>query len=144
MMKIVPGYETWSEIDLLAGVIVGEASGEPSDGQVAVGLVIRTRVQHPRWWGRNWREVVLCKSQFSCWADHNAYRIVQARGARSPAWAKAWFIARDIYLGVTQDYLDRATHYHAHDISPQWAAKMIRLDRIGDHVFYRDPGEIGG
>jgi len=141
-MKIVPGFENWSELDLLTGCIVGEASGEPTDGQVAVALVIRTRVEHPRWWGRNWREVILADKQFSCWQDHNAYRIIQARHSRTPAWTKAALIAHDVYIGLTQDFLDRATHYHAHDITPKWAGKMTRLDRIGDHVFYRDEGEL--
>lgn len=141
-MKLVPGFETWSELDLLTGCIVGEASGEPTDGQVAVALVIRTRVEHPRWWGRNWREVILADKQFSCWQDINAYRIIQARHNRTVSWAKAALIAQGVYTGVTQDFLDRATHYHAVSVSPKWATDMIRIDQIGDHVFYRDPSEI--
>lgn len=35
------------ELDLLARVITGEASGEPYDGQVAVASVILNRVRHP-------------------------------------------------------------------------------------------------
>jgi spore germination cell wall hydrolase CwlJ-like protein len=29
------------------------------------------------------------------------------------------------------------THYHRHDVSPEWSKKLQLLGRIGDHVFFR-------
>ena len=52
--------ETLSEVTLLAGTIFGEADDQEYAGKVGVGLTVATRVKYPRWWGRNWRQVILC------------------------------------------------------------------------------------
>ena len=136
-MKIKPGYETWSELDLLTGLIIGEASGEPTAGRIGVAITVHSRVNQPCWWGRNWREVILCDKQFSCWDDHNADRIVSARREKGPLWQACRDIAIEAYLGQIADHIGRPTHYHATSISPAWAKKLTRLTQIGGHIFYR-------
>lgn len=136
-VRLYPGYEKWSELDLLTGVIIGEARGENHEGRVGVGIVVRNRVASPGWWGRNWREVILCRHQFSCWADHNAAEIHDERRNQTALWAQVREIAADVYLGHIVDRLGGPTHYHAVGVSPSWAVGMINLGRIGGHVFYR-------
>lgn len=137
-MNIISGFESWSELDLLAGCIYGEASGEPYQGKVGVGLTIQTRTRYPGWWGRNWREVILCPKQFSCWDDHNRDRITKARKLNDVDWRECYHVARDIYLGVTMDTVGGPTHYHALYVQPAWSNKLIFLAQIGQHRFYRD------
>jgi spore germination cell wall hydrolase CwlJ-like protein len=36
--------------------------------------------------------------------------------------------------------LASATHYHATYVSPRWARSMLRLAKIGQHVFYEERG----
>jgi len=84
MVKIITGYDTWSELELLTGVIIGETRGESTAGMIGVGITARTRTEHPGWWGRNWREVLLCDKQFSCWADLNAKVINESRRLKTP------------------------------------------------------------
>ncbi len=31
----------------------------------------------------------------------------------------------------------KATHYHAQSVHPRWVREMRKLDRIGEHTFYR-------
>ena len=136
-MKIAPGYETWSELELLTGVIVGEASGEPTAGRIGVAITVHSRVNQPCWWGRNWREVILCDKQFSCWDDHNADRIISARKENGPLWQACREIAIETYLNRIDDHIGQPTHYHATSITPPWAKKLTRLTQIGHHIFYR-------
>ncbi|MBE8220002.1 MAG: hypothetical protein HAW65_01665, partial [Alphaproteobacteria bacterium] len=35
---------------------------------------------------------------------------------------------------------DRATHYHADYVVPSWSKKMVRIEKIGRHIFYADTG----
>lgn len=41
----------------VAATIWGEARGESYEGKLAVGCVIRNRVESPGWWGRDWTSV---------------------------------------------------------------------------------------
>lgn len=142
-MKLVPGFEEWSELDILTGTIFGEARGECTDGKVGVGLTIQTRVLNPGWWGRNWREVCLADRQFTCWQDHNRDVIVRARKEQTADWKSCRSVAIDIYLGHLLNGLGHPTHYYnPKEIpggAPKWEKNMIRLTTIGNHVFLHDP-----
>jgi spore germination cell wall hydrolase CwlJ-like protein len=35
------------------------------------------------------------------------------------------------------DYSMGATHYHRHDVNPQWSCRMTLVATVGDHEFYR-------
>ena len=67
-------YDSYSDHDLLALCIWREARGETRDGKFAVGCSIRNRVNHPRWWGRDYRSVILDPWQYSSFnaADPNS------------------------------------------------------------------------
>ena len=131
--------EHWSEIDLLAGTIYGEASDQPMEGKAGVGLTIRTRATHPGWWGKNWRQVILAPHQFNCWEDRNRQRIISAYYKNQPAWEDCQKLAEDIYMGRATDYIGAPTHYCRFDVHPAWRRKLLFLCQIGDHVFYHDP-----
>ena len=51
----------------VALTIWGEARGESLEGRVAVGMIIKNRVRHPRRWASDWRKVCHQRWQFSCW-----------------------------------------------------------------------------
>jgi spore germination cell wall hydrolase CwlJ-like protein len=118
---------------------------------IGVGVTVRTRVQHPCWWGRNWREVILRDgrednphdAQFSCWQDANAAVIRESRQKQTPLWKMMMGLAIDIYTGKTADAIGGPTHYHTPLVFPDWAAKMKRLCTLGNHIFYRDIGQEG-
>ena len=46
-------------------------------------------------------------------------------------------IASHVLAGVWLDQTDGATHYHAIDVSPDWAMVKTRVVRIENHIFYR-------
>lgn len=152
-MKIIPNYDDWSEEEILAGLILGEASGESKEGKVAVAHTVKTRVEHPRWWGNSYRSVCLCYSpktqsrpavsQFSCWLDVNASRIKKEKDNSSIIWKQCLVIANGIIHNIFTCNLDRPTHYHTLTCFPDWSSKMLKLDTIEHHIFYRDISEKG-
>ena len=134
-------FRNWSELDLLTGLIYGEARGEPWSGKVAVGMTARTRVLHPGYWnwGHNWREVILAKDQFSCFRedDPNRQKIIKAKSEEESKWKECRIISKEIYLGNMVDYAKmELTHYHSRDIQPFWAKKLRLITIIGNHIFY--------
>jgi len=39
--------------------------------------------------------------------------------------------------GHLDDFVEGATHYHAHYVKPSWAETKTYVTRIDDHIFYR-------
>ncbi|MBV6658122.1 MAG: cell wall hydrolase [Devosiaceae bacterium] len=127
----------------LAEGIYFEARGEPRRGQVAVAQVIMNRVNHDEfpdticgvvYQNQHWRN--RCQFSFAC--DGIPERVTEQR-----AWEESESVARQVLEG--RDLIDTitgSTHYHATYVRPRWAPRMIRLDRVGLHIFYK--GRYGG
>lgn len=139
----VPKVAAISKADLtcLATAIYFEARGEPQKGQIAVAQVILNRVQ-----ASSYPDTVCgvvyqgvrgkggCQFSFAC--DGKPDRIREKQ-----AWANAQRTARDALAGqVRLADVGMATHYHATYVAPSWARKMQRLAKIGQHIFYLEPG----
>ena len=41
------------------------------------------------------------------------------------------------FYGHLDDFVEGATHYHAHYVNPSWAETKTYITRIDDHIFYR-------
>jgi spore germination cell wall hydrolase CwlJ-like protein len=126
------------ELNCMATAIYFEARGEAYRGQVAVGQVVLNRVAH-RLYPETICSVVYqnkskrnaCQFSFAC--DGIPERVTEAK-----AWAQAEEIAKGIISGEL--YLPEvgySTHYHATYVRPQWAPRMTKVTKIGQHVFYQ-------
>ena len=136
---------------ILTLTIYGEARGEPIEGQIAVGCVIRNRVQVGRW-GASYAKVCLAPWQFSCWRPEGGrenYETVVAAAEmlvrsttlpddqmlRQCAWVSQGIIGHWI-----QDTVKDATHYLTADLHarrpPVWAVGQVPACRIGAHVYF--------
>jgi len=55
--------------------------------------------------------------------------------------------ARQIAEAAVNGYVVRevgtATHYHAVYVDPWWRSTLVQIARVGDHIFYRWPGQAG-
>ena len=122
----------------LAEAIYFEARGEPWKGQAAVAQVVLNRVKNPTYPStvcgvvyQNKHRRNRCQFSFAC--DGIRDRIRSAR-----LWRQAQKIAREITNGKHWNKtVGASTHYHATYVRPRWARRMIRLSRIGRHIFYR-------
>lgn len=127
------------EIDLLARTMWGEARGEGSKGMQAVANVVMNRVEKGGWWGATVKDVVLKKSQFSCWNenDQNRAKLLSVTTADTNFWT-AKKLAALAYNGQLDDITGGATHYHAKSVLPAWASKLTWTATIGNHIFYEE------
>lgn len=131
------------QFECLAEGVYFEARGEPRRGQVAVAQVIMNRVNHDEfpdticgvvYQNQHWRN--RCQFSFAC--DGVPERITERA---------AWEVAEDVSRQVLEgrdliETIEESTHYHATYVRPRWAPRMIRLDRVGLHIFYK--GRYGG
>ena len=62
--QVRAALDDWQALTL---TLYGEASAEPIEGKVAVGCVVRNRVQTPNRYGSTYRAVCHQRAQFSCW-----------------------------------------------------------------------------
>jgi spore germination cell wall hydrolase CwlJ-like protein len=123
----------------LTTAIYHEARYESAAGQRAVAEVVLARTRVP---GRpkticgvvyqgNWRATG-CQFSFTCDGLSD--------GARDPAqWSRARRSAQAALAknGKAKRYARGATFYHASYVRPRWAKQMVRVAKIGTHIFYR-------
>jgi spore germination cell wall hydrolase CwlJ-like protein len=132
-------------LQCLAEAIYYEARSESEDGQRAVAQVVLNRVRHPAWPGTVCGVVYQgpmragggCQFTFTC--DGALLRMPYGAD-----WARARRIAADALAGRVFAPVGLATNYHTHQVLPDWAFRLPKTTVIGNHIFYRLPGEWGG
>ena len=147
----IPG--AWDTLTLLAATVFLEAEGEPDEGKVAVGWVIRNRADQ---WKQEIRQVIVAPHQFSCWnADYAPVAATRLAASSGMPVVGCWRAAAAVLWRLVADPVDGATHYlnveatkaarRAHDL-PAWAADptdATHIDTarvvavIGRHTFLR-------
>lgn len=138
---------------LLTLTLYGETRGEPIEGQIAVGCVIRNRVQIGRW-GASYAKVCLAPWQFSCWRPEggrdNYETVIEAaqmlaKSTTLPDDALlrqcAW-VAQGVIGAWILDTVREATHYYAPAAMvpagsvPKWAINLTPVAKKGQHLFF--------
>lgn len=144
-------------LETLALTLYGEARGEPVEGRIAVGSVIRNRAARG-YRGGTIAEVCLYPLQFSCWQPvggvanytHVIGLAERMAAGQAPQWATvkqaeifaetAW-IAEGLIRGVIRDRVAGARHYLARYLyesrPPKWARGAPVICEVGGHVFVR-------
>lgn len=135
--------EEEKELLCLALNIYHEARGEPYEGRVAVAQVSVNRAKDEQFpdsicgvvkqKSRTREGRVVC--QFSWYCTEKGKNI---RPLSSEAFQESLDIARRVLFGgYALDSLREALYFHSRAIQPNWS--KVRLARIGNHVFYKDP-----
>lgn len=122
----------------MSEAIYFEARGESYRGQVAVAQVVMNRLHHPLYpkticgvvfQNANMRNA--CQFSFAC--DGIPETVTDKK-----SWAQAEEIAKKVTSGeLYLSEVGNATHYHAAYVYPDWAPRLKRVTRIGEHIFYR-------
>jgi spore germination cell wall hydrolase CwlJ-like protein len=142
------------EIECLAKNIYFEARSESIDSKRAIAWVTLNRVvsnKYPNticdvvyqaktsnWWKKyNGSDVpVRNQCQFSWYCDgkpDNIYDYIAYQNAESIAWYIIMVYGREY------DPTNKATHYHAYYVKPNWGKKEFKTAQIGSHLFYKLP-----
>ncbi len=122
----------------LAQAIYFEARNEPARGQQAVAQVVLNRVFSPYYPKdvcsvvyQNAHRHLSCQFTFAC--DGKPEKV-----SEHGAWARATRIAtQTLNAKVWLPEVDKATHYHAAYVRPNWIRDMKVMVRYGLHTFYR-------
>lgn len=133
---------------IVALTLYGEARGEPIEGRIAVGCVIRNRVR-ARYRGDSYQAVCLAPLQFSCWNTNDPNRpqlirlataLADGQGAEidDPVWHETLYVARGIVTDLILDRVGSARHYHAVGVMPDWSRHQLPVAQFYRHVFYED------
>ena len=77
-----------------------------------------------------------CQFSFTCDGAMN-------RPPNPESWARAKAVATAALNGSVAAEVGMATHYHADYVSPYWAERLVKLRKIGVHIFYRWTGAWG-
>lgn len=124
----------------LAAAVAHEAGLEPEAGREAVAEVVVNRVRAPN------RPKTICGVVFEG-ADRRTgcqftFTCDGALQRRLPDWmiTAAFTTAARVLDGLVPARVSGATHYHADYVSPYWAPSLVKISRIGAHIFYRTPG----
>lgn len=118
-----------TDLQALALTLMFEAGSEPVEGKIAVGCVVRNRVDHPKRFSDSYRGVCTARSQFSCWwafgGAVNNMRLMAAATAlvsgqpppftdlEAGAFRECWFLAEGIIGGQIRDNTRGALNYYA-------------------------------
>jgi spore germination cell wall hydrolase CwlJ-like protein len=126
-------------VQCLSAAIYYEAATEPTEGQEAVAQVVINRMRTPGY-PKSICGVVFqgaerpgCQFTFACDGS-------MARVPVSWAWKNAQAVATRALSGFVMTKVGDATHYHATYVLPWWSPTLVKLGRIGQHIFYRRAG----
>jgi spore germination cell wall hydrolase CwlJ-like protein len=126
----------------LTQAVYYEAGFEPLEGRRAVAQVVLNRLRHPAFpksiCGVVYQGAGSGTCQFTFVCDGALYRRPAA-----DAWRQAEQVARAALSGYVESSVGEATHYHADYVAPRWAPLLAKVASIGQHIFYRWPGEWG-
>jgi spore germination cell wall hydrolase CwlJ-like protein len=129
-----------NEVECLAAAVHYEAANQGEEGQEAVAQVVLNRLNDPRY-PKTVCGVVFqgstrstgCQFTFTC--DGSL-----SRRPAMAAWRRAETVAEQALDGYVMTDVGAATHYHTIWVHPYWGPTLVKVARIGAHVFYRVPG----
>ncbi len=131
------------DLECLTQAAYYEARGEGRDGMRAVAQVVLNRARH-RAFPNSVCGVVFqgagrrtgCQFSFTCDGS------MRGRVNRA-AWNRAREVASAALSGSVDPRVGNATHFHTTGVSPRWRHSLVRVNQVGDHVFYRFGGRSG-
>lgn len=123
-----------SDLQCLALNVYREARNQPIEGQLAVAHVTLNRYEASQL--PTICDVVFKSGNFAWTRDP---KVVDEWPRDEAAWDRAQRIARKALANPSNDPVKGSTYFHTVSSEPDWAPNLVRVARIGDHVFYRAP-----
>ncbi len=142
----LPSFSTASgkrALECLSQAVYFETGRDDERAQSAVAQVVLNRVRHPAYPAsvcgvvyQGALRVTGCQFSFTCDGSLK-------RGTMGAAWLRAQAVARRALEGFVMREVGVATNYHADYVAPYWARTLVKISRVGPHIFYRWTGPLG-
>ena len=141
--RLASALDASRDLDCLTQAAYYEARGEGREGMQAVAQVVLNRARHPAF-PKSVCGVVYqgagrstgCQFSFTC---NGAMRGAVNRAA----WNRARDVASKALSGAVFAPVGNATHFHTTAVSPGWRNALVRVNQVGQHLFYRFGGRAG-
>lgn len=144
-------------VEVLGLTIIGEGRGEPIESQVAIGNVIRNRLNGSPNKYKTFSDVCLEHLQFSCWNDNdpnleyliNLGKLILNGTVINDKYLKQCiFVAKGIADNHLIDNTFNAKYYMVISLfnsasRPKWANITTNLKFIGRHIYFSIPQQHG-
>ena len=126
-----------------------EARGEPVDGQIGVGSMVRNRVNEKHIPENSYFLVMTDEKQFSCFNTNDKNYTIGMNMVKelveghSPEdltgmFKQCFWISGGIVNGALLDNTKGAVNYYNPKLcNPVWAYKMVKTCKLGNHVFLK-------
>lgn len=121
-----------SDLLCLALNVYREARNQPIEGQLAVAYVTLNRYETSDL--PTICDVVFKTGSFAWTKDP---KVAQEWPHDEAAWEMAQRVAHQALADPKADPVKGSTYFHTASTDPDWAPSLVRVGRIGDHVFYR-------
>jgi N-acetylmuramoyl-L-alanine amidase len=133
--------DVFSDREIIARTIYGEARGEPDEGKLAIANVIMNRAASGvKWWGDSPRSICLAPWQFSCWNRNDPNRtVILSVTPQDEVYAFCLGLADQFVSRALVDNTGGATNYYSKElpVPPAWADDRTPTAEIGNHIFFR-------
>lgn len=130
--------DQFSDVEIVARTLYGEARGEGYEGQQAVCSVIFNRANKPSWWGISPRTVALHPYQFSCWnADDPNRAVIVTIADSNTLYAQCLEIANLAFNKNLPDNTNGADSYVVTGTPANWIGDLVPVAVVGRQSFYK-------
>ncbi|MAG59209.1 hypothetical protein CMO96_00240 [Candidatus Woesebacteria bacterium] len=132
LVQASEGRDTFSETEIVALTLLGEARGEGDIGMYVVACVIKQRSMER---DLSLSEVCLQRKQFSCWNGKKDLGYL----FKSSSAPYAIRLSRYLIGGgdVQREYINYANHYCTLKTNPYWAKGKKPTKTVGNHKFFK-------
>ena len=131
--------------DQLGILLYLEARGEPVEGQIAVGCVVRNRTRSKL----GYFDVITAPEQFSCMNSNDPNYSIGMNMVKdliaghapedlTGLLAQCRWVAQGIVNGAIKDNTSGSMYYYNPKVvTPSWAKAMTVVRQIGNHIFLK-------
>lgn len=136
-----------SSAEIVGLTLIGEGRGEPIESQVAIGSVIRNRVNL---WKNTYYDTCLKPEQFSCWNKNDpnypilielSNKLLQGRMIDDIYLLECLYIGAGIVLNQIRDNTNYSLYYLTTKLfnssnKPEWAKTAKNIRAIGNQIYF--------
>lgn len=112
-----------AEATCLADNVYHEGRGESRYGQLVIARVTINRAEM--------HDETICKTVYKPYQFSWTLKKPKIN-RKSPEYTIAWEVSHEAY-----QFNHHATYYHNLSVLPKWAKSRFKIERIGNHIFYR-------